>query len=267
MDKQLIILILLTFVINLISTLAYAVRIAGVRVRRIAISLSLFNVLVLGSRIANSFQAPLLAKRIEDRIMGVVSVDILRDLRWLLAAAAVATIAGGVLTPTVQRIFQKAVARFGFHHSTFRLLWEACSPKGVRSMLSCACWPSANNITQMRRKRPVALSMITMNAVATAIWTVGVFAALYAAYLNPQLRVTASSLSSVINGVATIMLFAFVDPQLSLLTDDVVQGRYSEAAYRQSVVWLVASRFAGTVLAQCLLVPAAIVIMTLARYV
>jgi len=71
----------------------------------------------------------------------------------------------------------------------------------------------------------------------------------------------------VINGVATIMLFAFVDPHLSLLTDDVVRGHYSEAAYRQSVVWLVVSRLAGTVLAQFLLVPAALIIMQLAKHV
>ena len=55
----------LTFVIHLIGTLAYAVRIAGVRTRRIAVSFALFNVLVLVSRTSNSFQGPFLAKRIE----------------------------------------------------------------------------------------------------------------------------------------------------------------------------------------------------------
>jgi len=47
MDLQLIALCGLTFVIHLIGTLAYAVRIAGVRTRRIAVSFALFNVLVL----------------------------------------------------------------------------------------------------------------------------------------------------------------------------------------------------------------------------
>jgi hypothetical protein len=48
----------LTFLIHLIGTLAYAVRIAGVRTRRIVVALSLFNLLMLLSRTANSFQAP-----------------------------------------------------------------------------------------------------------------------------------------------------------------------------------------------------------------
>jgi hypothetical protein len=43
MDAQLLIICILTFIIHLIGTLAYAARIAGVRTRHIAISFSLFN--------------------------------------------------------------------------------------------------------------------------------------------------------------------------------------------------------------------------------
>lgn len=45
MDTQLLVICVLTFIIHLIGTLAYAARIAGVRTRRIAISFSLFNIL------------------------------------------------------------------------------------------------------------------------------------------------------------------------------------------------------------------------------
>jgi hypothetical protein len=38
---------------------------------------------------------------------------------------------------------------------------------------------------------------------------------LYAGSLSPEFRVTASTLSSVINGIATIVLFVFIDPHLS----------------------------------------------------
>lgn len=65
MDNQLLLICLLTFSIHLIGALAYAARIAGVRTRRIAVSFALFNVLVLVSRLSNSFLGPFLAKRIE----------------------------------------------------------------------------------------------------------------------------------------------------------------------------------------------------------
>ena len=50
MDAGLLNICALTFVIHLGGTLAYSVRIAGTRTRRIALSLSVFNVLVLVSR-------------------------------------------------------------------------------------------------------------------------------------------------------------------------------------------------------------------------
>src|SRR4029077_1291316 len=102
MTTQVIIVLLLTFVINLITTLSYSVRIAGVRTGRIAVSFALFNILVLVSRTANGFQAPLLGKRVETHLG---STHLLSDFRWLLLSASVATIAGALLVPTFQRVF------------------------------------------------------------------------------------------------------------------------------------------------------------------
>jgi len=62
MTAQVKLVFLLTFVIHLISMLSYAVRIAGVRTRRIAVSLALFNVLLLVSRTSNTCHGPLLAQ-------------------------------------------------------------------------------------------------------------------------------------------------------------------------------------------------------------
>ena len=107
--------------------------------------------------------------------------------------------------------------------------------------------------------------MVALNVGAQALLTVGVFAALYAGCLDPKFRVTAVSLSGVVNGVATILLFVFIDPHLSVMTDDVMDGRTSEASFRRAVVWLSASRVAGTVLAQLMLSPAAFAIAMIAR--
>jgi hypothetical protein len=107
--------------------------------------------------------------------------------------------------------------------------------------------------------------MTLMNILATALWTVGVFAALYASVLDPSVRVTSSTLSSIINGGATIMLAVFIDPHMSGMTDDVIEGKVAEAQFRKAVIWLVGSRLAGTLLAQVLLVPSAWLIMHVAR--
>jgi hypothetical protein len=106
--------------------------------------------------------------------------------------------------------------------------------------------------------------MLVYNAVASSLLTVGVFASLYAGYLRPDLRVTANNLSPVVNAVSTILLFVFIDPYLSLLTDDVVAGRASEAHFRRCIVMLGGSRLLGTVIAQLLLIPAARLIAAVA---
>ena len=96
-----------------------------------------------------------------------------------------------------------------------------------------------------------------LNVLAQALLTVGVVASLYAGYLFPEYRVTAAQLSAIVNGFATLLLLVLIDPQLSVMTDDVVAGTVGEAEFRRTIVWLSMSRVAGTLLAQVLFLPAA----------
>jgi hypothetical protein len=63
------------------------------------------------------------------------------------------------------------------------------------------------------------------------------------------------------------MMAIFIDPHMSGMTDDVVEGKVSESQFRKAIVWLVGSRLAGTMLAQLLLVPSALLIVVVARAV
>jgi Alternate to MurJ len=265
MDTQLLVICFLTFVIHLIGTLAYAARIAGVRTRRIAVSFSLFNILILVSRTSNSFQGPFLAKRIESNIAGGVSHGLLEDFRWMLWSATLATVLGALLIPTFQRVFSRAVLHFQTHRSVPRLLLHIFLKGGVTQLKNVVAVPTTANLTQIRTGSALSPLMIALNVLAIALWTTGVFASLYAGYLDPALRVTSSTLSAVINGGATILMVVFIDPQMSVMTDDVVEGRTTESHFRRAIVWLVGSRLAGTVLAQLILVPAAMLIAGVAR--
>ena len=125
--------------------------------------------------------------------------------------------------------------------------------------------PSPQNLKQIGSGTGVSIPVIGLNVIAMALWTLGVFASLYAGYLKPELRVTCSNLSSVINGVATILMFVFIDPQVSVMTDDVIEGRISDGRFRRAITSLPGARLAGTVLAQILLLPSAAVIMRIAE--
>ncbi len=106
-----------------------------------------------------------------------------------------------------------------------------------------------------------------LNTIAFSISTVGILASLYAGCLNPELRTTCSTLSSVINGIATILMFIFIDPFISMLTDDVIEGSCSEVHFNRCITFIVGGLIVGTLLAQILLKPAAQIISTIARLI
>jgi len=125
MDNQLVLICLLTFSIHLIGALAYAARIAGVRTRRIAISFALFNVLVLVSRLSNSFLGPFLAKRIENALATGAGEHLLAEFhdRQVAGAQTVMRAVGDAYLDAYLPIVQRRKATpFGERERQFQLL-------------------------------------------------------------------------------------------------------------------------------------------------
>jgi len=264
MSAQVQLVFVLTFVIHLISMLAYAVRIAGVRTGRIAVSFALFNILALVSRTSNTFQAPLLAKHVEQNILQGTGWTIETDLRYMVLAATLASVVGLLLIPTFQRLFSSAIKSLETYRSVPKLLLRIISRSGLREFRNAFSIPVTENITRLNlRQAPRAI--LIYNALATALLTIGVFASLYAGHLRPELRVTANNLSPVVNALSTILLFVFIDPYLSLLTDDVTSGRATQAHFRRCIVLFGVSRLAGTLIAQLFLIPGARLIALIAN--
>ena len=250
LSVQIILVLLLTFVINLISTLSYSVRIVGIRTRKIAISFALFNIMVLISRTSNSFQAPLLAKWIEKNINQGINPGTY-EFQLILFTTTFATLIGSFLIPTFQRLFSKAVIRFSANKSVPKLVWYSLSKTGLKQIMAEFKLPDRGNYRISTKKVPgFPFKIFIFNILASAILAVGVLSSLYAGFLNPELRTTSSTLSSIVNGLATILMFMFIDPHLSALTDDVIEGKYTETNFRKVVRLMVVSRFLGTMLAQ-----------------
>ena len=256
MSIQILLVIILTFLINLITTLSYSVRIVGLRTGRIAISFALFNILILISRTANGFQGPLLASSIEKNIKLGLGSNIM-DFRLIILSCTIATIIGGLFIPTFQRILTVGVNRFSIYKSIPRIIFHGFSKGGITYLKDSFVVPDKRNITQIEFRINFPWKVFIMNVVAVAIITVGVISSLYAGYFNHDLRTTSSTLSSVINGFATILMFIFIDPYLSIMTDEVVLGKCKESMFRKYIVYMVLARIVGTLIAQLIFVPSA----------
>ncbi|WP_251859806.1 lipid II flippase Amj family protein [Clostridium sp. Marseille-Q2269] len=267
MSIQIIIVLILTFIIYVISTLAYSVRIVGVRTGRIAISFAVFNVFALLSRTANTIQAPLLAKTIENSINLGNSQGLLYIFRWILLSTTLATIVGALLMPTFIKVFTKAVASFSVYRSIPKLLFHGFSRSGITQFKNSVTKPKKENFTYIKEYKKIPKKLVLLNTIAFSISTVGILASLYAGCLNPEIRTTCSTLSSVVNSIATILMFIFIDPFISMLTDDVVVGKCSEVNFNRCVAFIVGGLIVGTLLAQILLKPAAEIIATIARLI
>ena len=256
MTTQVLIVLILTFLINLITTLSYSVRIVGIRTGRIAISFALFNILVVISRTANGFQAPLLAKTVENDIRAGIFGNT-EMFRLIILSCTLATILGAFLIPTFQRVLSKAVVSFSYHKSMARLVMHGFSKAGVLYFKDNMAIPARENITSINLDKQFPWRIFILNILAVAILTIGVLSAVYASYINPVYRTTASELSAFINGFATIVMFMFIDPQLSAMTDEVTLGKCSEATFRKYIVYMTIARLIGTVVAQFLFIPGA----------
>lgn len=230
-------------------------RIVGIRTRKIAISFALFNIMVLISRTSNSFQAPLLAKWIENNIKIGINPGTF-EIRLIILTSSIATIIGGLLIPTFQRVLSKSVNNFSLHKSVPRLILHGFTKSGIKRFKQEIKFPDKENFKMSKSLMDnFPIKIFIYNIIAVSILTVGVLSSLYAGFIEPDLRTTSSTLSSVVNGLATILMFVFIDPYLSGLTDDVIDGKFSEIGFRKIIRLMIVSRLIGTIVAQIFLIP------------
>ena len=256
-----------TIIIHMISTLAYSVKLVGIKTGRIAVTIALFNVLALVSRMANALQAPFLAKFVESDVPGLNEGNIVYYFVFLISGAAAGTLAGGIMTPTFQRALGKLVQRFNVDKSVPKLVYYTFTQFGLQQLKDNIAVPSKKNIEHFKDFKKLPRKRIIANSFVVALLTVGSFAALYAASIAPDLRLTSSAMASLIIGIATIILVIFIDPYLSMLTDDIINGKNSIVNFHRVVVWLVISRFAGSLMALFLFIPCAYLIIWVAKLI
>lgn len=252
MGWQISFVLLLTFLITVIGTIAYSVRIVGIRTGRIAVSFALFNIFVLISRTANTLQAPLLTKYIEKG----PKEELLNVFYMIIFSAGIATVIGALLIPTFQRLFHKAVESFAVNRSMSKLVMHSFSKSGINHIKDSIKIPQKTNITQVNF-RTMPKKMVLMNTLAVALVTISVLSPIYAGSIAPDLRATCVTLSGVVNGFSTLIIFLLIDPYLSLLTDDVITGKQNEFEFRNCLIGMIGSKIVGTFLSILFLVPAA----------
>ncbi|KOR90108.1 lipid II flippase Amj family protein [Paenibacillus solani] len=263
MIHSLIVVFVLTMIIHTAETLSYSARYAGVKLNKIAVALSLTGIIVLVSRTSNLVQAPLTAKFV-DYAREEPTFDVLSYFRAILLAASIGTIAAIALFPTFVNLFSRVISKLEVAGSIPKLVTSVTigQLKNTRHYIK-----KPNLAWSQFRYLGVPKRFVMLNIVVTAFYTVGVLSSLYAAHLTPQFSTTASQASGLINGIATIILTIFIDPQLGLITDKATRNEEARDQLGKVYTMLMVSRFFGTMLAQLVIIPAAYVISEIVKWI
>jgi hypothetical protein len=263
--KTIIFVCFFTFLIHLAETLALSMRLAGVRTKQVATSISFVNTSFLISRMSNMLQAPLLGAMVDAAVhtgSGLTLEQLAINFRWIIFAAFWGNLAGAFFTPTFGRIFEKGIYIFEETASIPRLIFAAFKPKNMKAILGSFRLPRFDSIKDLHWKR-IPHSFIYLNVAMVSIYAVGVLSSLFAGACLPEYRATAANLSGIVNGMATILLALMVDPTGAHIVDQVVRGKRPETDAKTMVFYLIAGRIVGTLLlSQLLFWPASRYIMS-----
>ena len=267
LTEKLLFIALFIFIIHSIETLAYAVRLSGARVKMIASALSLFNVMVIVSRMANMMHQPVTGSLIDTAPESNPLEFVEAQYRFLIGASTVGTVFGILLLPTFVALFSRAIIHLSEERGSVpSLLKRVFSMHYIKRGITHFNLPKFSYLRNTKVK-DLPIRLFFVNMFITAIYTIGVLSALYAALLAPERASTAIMASGLINGVATILLVIFVDPKVSVIADDVVNGRGNYQSLKNISIMMVISRLFGTILAQLLFIPGAKYIAWLTAFI
>ena len=211
---------------------AYASRLAGVQMMRIATSISLFNLFVAVSRLANMFYAPMLGA-ISDNANALQrfhAAEALHtyemQLRVILIAGSIGTICGALLMPMFLHLFRHGISAFERYGSVPQALLRLMRPNVLLGVGKAIRAPNPRHWRTFEIAG-VPAKLLLANIVVTAIYSVGVVAAAYASLLEPRAARTAILASGLVNGIATVAFAVIVDPTSAFITDQAARGERS----------------------------------------
>jgi hypothetical protein len=267
----------ITFIVQGVTIGAYAARLAGVQTKRIATSISLFNLFVTAGRLANLFMAFFVGPlsdaaahaigKLPANDPAIARWELLfsNQLRLIVLAGSLGMVVFALLLPMFTYLFRRGVhsfeARGSIPHSLARLL----SPTVIAEVLRSERLRSLREVRSFNW-RMLPKRLLIFNTVVMCVYAIGVQASYLASVLDGEVARTAIGLSGVINGIGTIAFTLFVDPTSSMITDQAIHGKRTVEEVRSMVFYLSLTAIIGSLISQAILYPAAVVIKVVALF-
>jgi hypothetical protein len=267
----------ITFIVQGVTIGAYAARLAGVQTKRIATSISLFNLFVTTGRLANLFMAFFVGPLSDEAGNAVAKFQMEPgsvaawqhvfelQLRLIVLAGTLGMAVFALFLPMFTYVFRRGVRSFEARGSVPASLMRLASPKVIADVLRSNRFPPLGELRQFDW-RNLPKRLLIFNTVVMCVYAIGVQASFLASVLDVGVARTAISLSGIVNGVGTIAFTLFVDPTSAIITDQAIHGKRSIQEVRSMVFYLSLTAIVGSLLSQAILYPAAVLIEVVARF-
>lgn len=249
--------------VTILSSTSYASRVSAVVTGRVATALSVYNIFFLVTRLTQQVYSPVVGSVRDYVVDNHLPMDMLgHALRTIIMGATVGSIIGCLLLDTFVEIYNAAVRGLDrLQGSVLHLFAEFLKPRGWLALFRCFRRPTLFGLT-MDDWRALPHGFLWGNLFVTGVYTIGVLAAIYAgAQLDATLARTATLLSSVVNGLATITISIVVWPTTATMVDECVSGKRPVKHMYATAFFLMIGMLLGTVLSQILFEPATHVIV------
>ncbi|MBI2267265.1 MAG: DUF2837 family protein [Armatimonadetes bacterium] len=255
LDPQLIFICALAAVVSLLATATVASRPSALITRRVALSVTIFQIFFMVARFANLFYLPVLGHYVDEAIASGRVDLLLFKIRIIVGGAAFGGLLAWLLLPTMVELFVRGIRSMESHKSMIRVLLRLFRPSSWRKALGSLRRPSFMGVSPWRLDG-IPVGFLIFNVLAGAIWTVGVLSAMYVSAIHPEQATTAVLLSGLVNAFAAIAFSVLVDPKAALITDQALAGERPERHVAATAVWLAGGNFLGNLLGQAFLEPA-----------
>ena len=263
MNNNLWIIVLFNLAFAFLASTTYASRISAVRTARAATAVAVYNFFFLIARLGQQVFAPMIGA-ISDHVTANPNLglpDLAVSLRFVLLGASLGALLSWLFMPTLVEVYDRAIRKTDELGSIHAVLVSLLNPLRWAAVIRCFRFPGTFGIGAADLKR-IPKTFILANVFVIGIHTVGVVASVYAGAAIPDLERTASLLSSVVNGFATIALGLIVDPTAAVITQETLDDKRPVKDVYAMGLLLIGSMFLGTLMSQALLEPARWVIET-----
>jgi len=257
---SLIMVVFIAVIVSILASTNVVSRISAVITGRVATAIAIYNFFFLITRLAQQVYAPVVGSIVDMSIKNRQFDFLENRLRLIVLGTSVGAAIGWLLMPTFINIYCKAIRgmeKYGSLPSMF--LNILITPRYWLAILKTPALPSALGV-KLSDLKEIPKNFLIANILVISVHTVGVMAATYASALMPEYARTATLLSSIVNGVATILLGIVVDPTCALITDQAVAKKRPEKHVRIMAVYLVGGMFLGTLLSQVIFIPCVYII-------